>query len=92
MLGHHRPPGQRVGTGGLHRRSDGAPGENIDTGLDRLLRTAGARIPAGDRLVSNLTATLGPTGSDDDVAMPAFRWTDPQDAPEVRSPRLDPVR
>jgi serine phosphatase RsbU (regulator of sigma subunit) len=67
-------------------------GESIDTGLDRLLRAAGGPVPAVDQLLSNLVATLGPNGSDDDVAMLAFRWTDPLDAAETPSTRLDRVR
>lgn len=52
-------------------------GENIDRGLERLVRAATDPVPTVDDLVTRLTDTLGPTGSDDDVAVLALRWTSP---------------
>ena len=67
-------------------------GEIIDTGLERLIRAASERAPTIDDLLTTLTATLGPHGSDDDVAILAFRWTCPADHPGNPSARLGRVR
>ena len=55
-------------------------GENIDLGLDRLVRAANGDAATVDELLDGLTATLGPDGASDDVAVLAFRWTSPQDS------------
>ena len=52
-------------------------GESIDIGLDRLARAASGRESSVDELLTRLTATLGPSGSADDIAILAFRWTPP---------------
>jgi serine phosphatase RsbU (regulator of sigma subunit) len=67
-------------------------GESIDVGLERLVQAAAGPIPTVDGLVTRLLDTLGPHGSDDDVAVLAFRWTSPADDPAARSQHLDPVR
>ena len=41
-------------------------------------------IPTVDGLLSRLLDTVGPHGSDDDVAVLAFRWTSPADAAAAR--------
>ncbi len=66
-------------------------GESIDSGLERLLRAADGPIVAVDDLLVRLLETVGPHGSDDDVAVLAFRWTSPADAAAVLAARLDPV-
>lgn len=55
-------------------------GESIDFGLARLVRAATQQVSNLDELLTRLTATLGPAGSDDDVAVLAFRWTSPVDS------------
>ena len=67
-------------------------GESIDLGLERLVLAAAGPIPHVDDLLSRLLGTVGPQGSDDDVAVLAFRWTSPADARAARRPLLDPVR
>jgi serine phosphatase RsbU (regulator of sigma subunit) len=67
-------------------------GESIDVGLERLVQAAVGPIPTVDCLVTRLLDTLGPHGSDDDVAVLAFRWTSPADDSAARSEHLDPVR
>ena len=52
-------------------------GENIDLGLDRLVRAADGDSATVEELLAGLTATLGPDGAADDVAVLAFRWTGP---------------
>ncbi len=52
-------------------------GESIDIGLERLIQAATAPALTVEDLITRLTATLGPAGSDDDVAVLAFRWTSP---------------
>jgi serine phosphatase RsbU (regulator of sigma subunit) len=64
-------------------------GENIDTGLDRLIRAAGHPDPSVDALLTRLIDTLGPAGSDDDVALLGFRWTRPAEAADP--PVVEPV-
>lgn len=66
-------------------------GENIDIGLDRLVDAATDRVATMEGLLTRLTATLGPAGSDDDVAVLAFRWTSPADEPVGRPADLDRV-
>ena len=65
-------------------------GESLDVGLDRLIPAATDRVSTVEDLITRLTATLGPAGSDDDVCVLAFRWTSPTD--ERRSRYLDTVR
>ena len=55
-------------------------GENIDEGLERLVRAADGGVMTIGDLVERLTATRSPSGSDD-VAVLAFRWTGPGDRP-----------
>ena len=57
-------------------------GEYIDLGLDRLVRAADGDSATVEELLAGLTATLGPDGAADDVAVLAFRWTSPT-APTV---------
>jgi len=66
-------------------------GESIDIGLERLVRAATDPAPTVDELLTRLTATLGPVGSDDDVAILAFRWTSPADEPAIMQVDLDRV-
>ncbi len=66
-------------------------GESIDVGLERLVRAASGPIPTVDGLLSRLLDTVEPHGSDDDVAMLAFRWTSPAGAAASGTARLDPV-
>jgi serine phosphatase RsbU (regulator of sigma subunit) len=56
-------------------------GESLDLGLERLVQAVAGSISTVDDLLSRLLGTLGPAGSDDDVAMLAFRWTSPVDRP-----------
>ena len=57
-------------------------GESIDRGLGRLAAAVGADPSPVEDLVDRLIGSLGPGGSDDDVAVLAFRWTG-QAPPEV---------
>jgi len=66
-------------------------GESIDVGLERLVRAAACDVSTVDDLVSRLLDTVGRDGSDDDVAVLAFRWTSSADAPAGPTARLDPV-
>jgi serine phosphatase RsbU (regulator of sigma subunit) len=52
--------------------------ENIDIGLERLAHAATEQVHSVEDLLARLTDTLGPAGSDDDVAVLAFRWTRPK--------------
>ena len=61
-------------------------GEGIDLGLERLVRAAAGHVPTVDDLVSRLLDTVGPVGAKDDIAVLAFRWTSPADAPAGRQP------
>ena len=65
-------------------------GESIDVGLERLMQAASDRVPTIDGLLTHLIATLGTAGSDDDIAILAFRWTKP-DEPEARVAQFQPV-
>jgi serine phosphatase RsbU (regulator of sigma subunit) len=67
-------------------------GESLDLGLGRLVEAATGPISTVDDLLARLLGTLGPAGSDDDVAMLAFRWTSPVDAPAPQAAQLDRVR
>jgi serine phosphatase RsbU (regulator of sigma subunit) len=67
-------------------------GESLDLGLGRLIQAVRGRTCTVDDLLSRLLATLGPAGSDDDVAMLAFRWTSPVGAPAPPAATLDRVR
>ena len=64
-------------------------GENIDLGLDRLVRAARRDPATVDELLDGLTATLGPDGAEDDVAVLVFRWTRPQKRSDGREARSD---
>jgi serine phosphatase RsbU (regulator of sigma subunit) len=57
-------------------------GESIDLGLDRLVGAANGDTGTVDDLLARLTATLGPDGATDDVAVLAFRWTSPEPQPD----------
>jgi serine phosphatase RsbU (regulator of sigma subunit) len=67
-------------------------GESLDLGLGRLVQAVTGTISTVDDLLARLLSTLGPAGSDDDVAMLAFRWTSPVDAPAPQAGQLDRVR
>jgi serine phosphatase RsbU (regulator of sigma subunit) len=54
-------------------------GESIDRGLDRLVDAAADGSGTVDALVTRLTGAPG-TPSSDDVAVLAFRWTEPSAA------------
>ena len=78
-------------------------GENIDVGMARLMQAASERVPTIDDLLTRLISTLGTSGSDDDIAVLAFRWTqpepsdaqptepDPPEASDSQPTELDPV-
>ena len=66
-------------------------GENIDLGLDRLVRAARGDPATIDGLLAGLTATLGPDGAADDVAVLAFRWTSPHEQPDDGEAGFDRV-
>jgi serine phosphatase RsbU (regulator of sigma subunit) len=51
--------------------------ESIDAGLERLARAATTPAPTLDDLVSNLTSTVANEGLEDDIAVLAFRWSQP---------------
>jgi serine phosphatase RsbU (regulator of sigma subunit) len=59
-------------TDGLVERRD----ESIDLGLDRLVRAASDGVTTVTDLLTRLTDTLSPAGSDD-VAVLAFTWKEP---------------
>jgi serine phosphatase RsbU (regulator of sigma subunit) len=59
-------------------------GESIDVGMDRLERAATEHVSSVDDLLTRLTATLGPAGSDDDIAILAFRWTQPKESADQK--------
>ena len=61
-------------------------GESLDLGLERLVQAVAGKTSTVDDLLSRLLSTLGPAGSDDDVAMLAFRWTSPVDRPHSHGP------
>jgi serine phosphatase RsbU (regulator of sigma subunit) len=65
-------------------------GESIDVGMKRLMHAAADPVPTIDDLLTNLISTLGTAGSDDDIAILAFRWTRPE-APDAQPTELDPV-
>jgi serine phosphatase RsbU (regulator of sigma subunit) len=67
-------------------------GESLDVGLGRLIQAVTGRTSTVDDLLSLLLGTLGPAGSDDDVAMLAFRWTSPVDTSTPPAATLDRVR
>jgi serine phosphatase RsbU (regulator of sigma subunit) len=67
-------------------------GESLDLGLGRLVQAVTGGISSVDDLLSRLLGTLGPAGSDDDVAMLAFRWTSPVAESAPQGARLDRVR
>ena len=52
-------------------------GENIDIGLKRLLHVASARVSTIEDLLNRLTAPVVTAGAEDDIAVLAFRWTQP---------------
>ncbi len=56
----------------IERRS-----ESIDAGLERLSGAVTTTAPTLDDLVSELTSTMASDGLDDDIAVLAFRWTQP---------------
>ena len=66
-------------------------GENLDLGLDRLVRAADGDAATVEELLAALTATLGPDGAADDVAVLAFRWTSPEEQPDGGEPSVDRV-
>ena len=77
-----RPPGpDYANTGAIvhvsHIGDIYAPDGHIDLGLDRLVRAADGDSATVEELLAGLTATLGPDGAADDVAVLAFRWTGP---------------
>ena len=65
-------------------------GENIDVGMERLMHAASSeRLPTIDDLLTHIISTLGAAGSEDDIAVLAFRWTQPE-ASDAQPPELDP--
>ncbi|MCW2495897.1 PP2C family protein-serine/threonine phosphatase [Jatrophihabitans sp.] len=60
-------------TDGLVERRD----EDLDLGMARLAAAAGGPPRPLDTLLVELLATMTQDGSDDDIAMLAFRWRDP---------------
>ncbi len=66
-------------------------GESIDLGLERLVRAATQFDSTLDELLTRLTGTLEPAGSDDDVAVLAFRWTSPMNNATEDPATLDPI-
>ena len=63
-------------TDGLVERRE----ENIDIGLKRLLQAASGRVSTMEDLLDRLAAALDTAGADDDIAVLAFRWTQPVDS------------
>jgi len=67
------------------------------------MQAASERVPTIDDLLTRLISTLGTSGSDDDIAVLAFRWTqpepsdaqptepDPPEASDSQPTELDPV-
>jgi serine phosphatase RsbU (regulator of sigma subunit) len=74
------PPGSTLlcFTDGLVERR----GESIDVGLQRLAAAASPPRSSADALLTHILADLNSSGSEDDVALLAFRWLGP-DAPEA---------
>ena len=70
----HVPPGWAflAFTDGLIERR----GENIEIGFERLARSAAGAHRALDDLLSDLVTQLAHNGSEDDIAVLAFRWSD----------------
>jgi serine phosphatase RsbU (regulator of sigma subunit) len=57
-------------------------GESIDVGLGRLARAASTSDFTPEDLLSALTSTVAHDGADDDIAVLAFRWWDPDEPRE----------
>jgi serine phosphatase RsbU (regulator of sigma subunit) len=71
----HVPPGWAflAFTDGLVERR----GESIEVGFERLASSAIGEHGTLDNLLSDLVAELAHRGSEDDIAVLAFRWSDP---------------
>jgi serine phosphatase RsbU (regulator of sigma subunit) len=61
-------------------------GEDIDIGLRRLAEAATALDPALEALVGDLVSDLAPSGSEDDIAILAFRWLVPARPDSITQP------
>jgi serine phosphatase RsbU (regulator of sigma subunit) len=59
-------------TDGLVERRD----EDLTRGMERLQEAATAPEPSLDESLTRILSTMTPEGSEDDIAILAFRWSD----------------